>query len=238
MTPAATCPIYCAIDTADLDKAMALAAAIRPWVGGIKLGLEFFNANGPQGVAKLAGLGLPVFADLKMHDIPNTVAGGIRAVLPLGVAIVNVHAAGGRAMMKAAAEAASAAGPGRPKVIAVTVLTSMDAADLNETGVQGTPADQVIRLATLARDAGLDGVVCSAHEIAPLRRALGPGFTLVVPGIRPSGADTGDQKRVMTPAQAIRQGADFLVVGRPITAADDPVSAARAIHDEVMRASA
>ena len=238
MTPALTSPVYCALDTTDLSKAMALAAAIKPWVGGIKLGLEFFNANGPQGVAQLAGLGLPVFADLKMHDIPNTVAGGIRAVLPLGVAIVNVHAAGGRAMMKAAAEAASAAGPGRPKVIAVTVLTSMDAADLNETGVQGTPADQVIRLATLARDAGLDGVVCSAHEIAPLRRALGPSFTLVVPGIRPSGADTGDQKRVMTPAQAIREGADVLVIGRPITAADDPVSAARAIRDEVMRVSA
>jgi orotidine-5'-phosphate decarboxylase len=238
MTPALTSPVYCALDTTDLSKAMALAAAIKPWVGGIKLGLEFFNANGPQGVAQLAGLGLPVFADLKMHDIPNTVAGGIRAVLPLGVAIVNVHAAGGRAMMKAAADAASAAGAGRPKVIAVTVLTSMDAADLNETGVQGTPADQVIRLATLARDAGLDGVVCSAHEIAPLRRALGPSFTLVVPGIRPSGADTGDQKRVMTPAQAIREGADVLVIGRPITAADDPVSAARAIRDEVMRVSA
>ena len=238
MTPALACPVYCALDTTDLDKAMALASAIKPWVGGIKLGLEFFNANGPQGVARIAGLGLPVFADLKMHDIPNTVAGGIRAVLPLGVAIVNVHAAGGRAMMKAAADAASAAGPKRPKVIAVTVLTSMDTTDLNETGVPGAPADQVIRLATLARDAGLDGVVCSAHEIAPLRKALGSDFTLVVPGIRPAGADTGDQKRIMTPAQAIRQGADWLVIGRPITGAADPASAARAIHDEVLRASA
>ncbi len=238
MTLALTSPVYCALDTTDLSKAMALAAAVKPWVGGIKLGLEFFNANGPQGVAKLAGLGLPVFADLKMHDIPNTVAGGIRAVLPLGVAIVNVHAAGGRAMMKAAADEAAAAGPRRPKVIAVTVLTSMDTNDLNETGVQGTPADQVIRLATLARDAGLDGVVCSAHEIAPLRKALGPDFMLVVPGIRPAGAATGDQKRVMPPAQAIRQGANILVIGRPITGADDPAAAARAIHDEVLRASA
>lgn len=238
MTPAFRCPVYCALDTTDLGKAMALAGAIKPWVGGIKLGLEFFNANGPQGIARLAELGLPVFADLKMHDIPNTVAGGIRAVLPLGVSIVNVHAGGGRAMMKAAADAAASAGARRPKVIAVTVLTSMDASDLNETGVHGAPADQVIRLATLARDAGMDGVVCSAHEIEPLRKALGPGFMLVVPGIRPAGADTGDQKRIMTPAQAMKHGADWLVIGRPITGAADPAAAARAIHDELLRATA
>jgi orotidine-5'-phosphate decarboxylase len=238
MTPAFRCPVYCALDTTDLCKAMAIAAAIKPWVGGIKLGLEFFNANGPQGIARLAELGLPVFADLKMHDIPNTVAGGIRAVLPLGVSIVNVHAGGGRAMMKAAAEAAATAGPRRPKVIAVTVLTSMDASDLNETGVHGAPADQVMRLATLARDAGMDGVVCSAHEIEPLRKALGPGFMLVVPGIRPAGAETGDQKRIMTPAEALKHGADWLVIGRPITGAADPAAAARAIHDELLRSTA
>ncbi len=238
MTPAFRCPVYCALDTTDLGKAMELAVAIKPWVGGIKLGLEFFNANGPQGIARLAEIGLPVFADLKMHDIPNTVAGGIRAVLPLGISIVNVHAGGGRAMMKAAAEAAATAGPRRPKVIAVTVLTSMDVSDLNETGVHGAPADQVIRLATLARDAGMDGVVCSAHEIEPLRKALGPGFMLVVPGIRPAGADTGDQKRIMTPAEALKHGADWLVIGRPITGAADPASAARTIHDELLRATA
>ncbi len=238
MTPAFRCPVYCALDTTDLGKAMELAVAIKPWVGGIKLGLEFFNANGPQGIARLAEIGLPVFADLKMHDIPNTVAGGIRAVLPLGISIVNVHAGGGRAMMKAAAEAAATAGARRPKVIAVTVLTSMDVSDLNETGVHGAPADQVIRLATLARDAGMDGVVCSAHEIEPLRKALGPGFMLVVPGIRPAGADTGDQKRIMTPAEALKHGADWLVIGRPITGAADPASAARAIHDELLRATA
>ena len=238
MIPAFRCPVYCALDTTDLGKAMAIASAIKPWVGGIKLGLEFFNANGPQGIARLAELGLPVFADLKMHDIPNTVAGGIRAVLPLGVSIVNVHAGGGRAMMKAAAEAAATAGPHRPKVIAVTVLTSMDASDLNETGVHGAPADQVIRLATLARDAGMDGVVCSAHDIEPLRKALGPGFMLVVPGIRPAGADTGDQKRIMTPAEALKHGADWLVIGRPITGAADPAAAARAIHDELLRSTA
>lgn len=236
MTPAFQCPVYCALDTTDLGKAIALAAAIKPWVGGIKLGLEFFNANGPQGVARLAELGLPVFADLKMHDIPNTVAGGVRAVLPLGVAIVNVHASGGRAMMKAAADAAATAGPRRPQVIAVTVLTSMDEADLRETGVSAAPADQVIRLATLARDAGLDGVVCSAHEIAPLRRALGPAFRLIVPGIRPAGADVGDQKRIMTPVEAVRLGADILVIGRPITGAGDPAAAARAIHDDLRHA--
>jgi orotidine-5'-phosphate decarboxylase len=238
MTPAFRCPVYCALDTTDLGKAMALAAAIKPWVGGIKLGLEFFNANGPQGIARLAELGLPVFADLKMHDIPNTVAGGIRAVLPLGVSIVNVHAGGGRAMMKAAAEAAATAGPRRPKVIAVTVLTSMDASDLSQTGVHGAPADQVMRLATLAREAGMDGVVCSAHEIEPLRKALGPGFMLVVPGIRPAGAETGDQKRIMTPAEALKHGADWLVIGRPITGAADPAAAARAIHDELLRSTA
>jgi orotidine-5'-phosphate decarboxylase len=238
MTPAFKSPVYCALDTTDLAQAMAWGTAIRPWVGGIKLGLEFFNANGPQGIARLAEIGLPVFADLKMHDIPNTVAGGIRAVLPLGISIVNVHAGGGRAMMKAAAEAAATAGPRRPKVIAVTVLTSMDVSDLNETGVHGAPADQVIRLATLARDAGMDGVVCSAHEIEPLRKALGPGFMLVVPGIRPAGADTGDQKRIMTPAEALKHGADWLVIGRPITGAADPASAARAIHDELLRATA
>jgi orotidine-5'-phosphate decarboxylase len=238
MTPAVRSPVYCALDTTDIGKAKALASAIKPWIGGIKLGLEFFNANGPQGIASIAELGLPVFADLKMHDIPNTVAGGIRAVLPLGVSIVNVHASGGRAMMKAAAEAAATAGPRRPKVIAVTVLTSMDEADLNETGVPGAPAAQVIRLATLARDAGIDGVVCSAHEIEPLRKALGPDFMLVVPGIRPAGADTGDQKRIMTPAEAVRRGADWLVIGRPITGAPDPAAAARAIHDELLRANA
>jgi orotidine-5'-phosphate decarboxylase len=141
-------------------------------------------------------------------------------------------------MMKAAAEAAATAGPRRPKVIAVTVLTSMDASDLNETGVHGAPADQVMRLATLARDAGMDGVVCSAHEIEPLRKALGPGFMLVVPGIRPAGADTGDQKRIMTPAEALKHGADWLVIGRPITGAADPAAAARAIHDELLRSTA
>lgn len=233
MTPAFKSHVYCAIDTTDLDQAMALGTAIRPWVGGLKVGLEFFNANGPQGIAKIRTIGLPVFADLKMHDIPNTVAGGIRAVLPLGVSIVNVHASGGAAMMRAAAEAAATAGTTRPKVIGVTVLTSLDESDLAAAGVNGSPADQVLRLATLAKASGLDGVVCSAHEIEPLRKALGRNFMLIVPGIRPAGADAGDQKRVMTPREAIIRGADILVIGRPITGASDPAAAARAIHDDL-----
>jgi orotidine-5'-phosphate decarboxylase len=231
-------PVFCALDTTDVGKALAWGRAIAPFVGGLKIGLEFFNANGPQGVAKIAEIGLPVFADLKLHDIPNTVAGGIRAVLPLGVAVVNVHCAGGAAMMRAAADAAATAGPKRPKVIGVTMLTSLDQSDLTATGVSGTAADHVLRLAKLSKTAGLDGVVCSAHEIAPLRQALGADFMLIVPGIRPAGAAVGDQKRVMTPKEAVTLGATILVIGRPITAAADPAAAARAIHDDLFPAAA
>jgi orotidine-5'-phosphate decarboxylase len=238
MTNPSRNPVFCALDTTDVGKALAWANAIKPWVGGLKLGLEFFNANGPQGVARLAEVGLPVFADLKLHDIPNTVAGGIRAVLPLGVSIVNVHASGGAAMMKAAADAAATAGAKRPKVIAVTVLTSLDASDLAAAGVSGSPADQVLRLAKLAKASGLDGVVCSAHEIEPLRRACGPDFVLIVPGIRPAGATLADQKRVMTPREAFALGATIIVIGRPITEAADPAAAARAIRDELFPAAA
>ena len=231
-------PIFCALDTTDVGQALAWARAIKPYVGGLKIGLEFFNANGPQGVAKVVEVGLPVFADLKLHDIPNTVAGGIRAVLPLGISIVNVHAAGGEAMLRAAADAATTAVAKRPKVIGVTMLTSLDQSDLTATGVTGTPTEHVTRLAKLAKSAGLDGVVCSAHEIAPLRQALGPDFMLIVPGIRPAGAAVGDQKRVMTPREAVQLGATILVIGRPITAATDPAAAARAIHDDLFPAAA
>lgn len=231
-------PVFCALDTTDVGKAIAWGNAIKPFVGGLKIGLEFFNANGPQGVARIAEIGLPVFADLKLHDIPNTVAGGIRAVLALGVSIVNVHASGGAAMMIAAAEAAATAGARRPKIIGVTVLTSLDVSDLQATGISGTLGDQVMRLAALAKASGLDGVVCSAHEIEPLRRALGPGFMLIVPGIRPTGAAIADQKRVMTPRDAVRHGADILVIGRPITEAADPAAAARAIRDDLLLAAA
>ena len=222
-------PVFCALDTTDADRAVALAQSLKGAVGGLKVGMEFFNAHGPQGFAKVAAAGLPVFLDLKLHDIPNTVAGGIRAVLPLKPAIVNVHAAGGPAMMRAAADAAAEAGDERPLVIAVTVLTSMDEADLAAVGVPSAPRDQVLRLASLARENGLDGVVCSAHEIEALRAELGPDFKLIVPGIRPAGADVADQKRIMTPEQACALGADILVIGRPNTGADNPRRAAEDI---------
>ena len=225
-------PVFVAIDTPDLSKALALAKSVKPHVGGLKVGLEFISANGPDGIRAMAALGLPVFADVKFHDIPNTVAGAVRAIAGLGVAILNVHAAGGAAMMRAGLEAARGVDP-RTKVIAVTVLTSLDDADLAATGQMPPAADQVVRLARLAQDCGLDGVVCSAHEIAAIRKACGSGFLLVVPGIRPAGSALGDQRRVMTPAEAHKAGADILVIGRPITAAPDPAAAAREIAESL-----
>lgn len=232
-------PIFPALDTTDLAKAEAMGRALAPFCGGLKLGLEFFSAQGPQGFKTMAGLGAPIFADLKYHDIPNTVAGGVRAIAKTGVAIVNVHAAGGRAMMEAARKAAEdAAGEARPKIIGVTVLTSLDDADMSATGVRSGAAEQALRLAALARASGLDGVVCSPHDIAAIRRACGPGFMLIVPGVRPEGAGLGDQKRVMTPVEAHRLGADILVIGRPITEAADPASTTRAIRDSLLGAAA
>jgi orotidine-5'-phosphate decarboxylase len=221
-------PVFVALDTPDLNKALVLANSVKSHVGGLKVGLEFISAHGPEGVRAVAALGLPVFADVKFHDIPNTVAGAVRAVAGLGCSILNVHAAGGAAMMRAALEAAHGVDP-RTKVIAVTVLTSLDDSDLAATGQTPPAADQVVRLAKLAQDCGLDGVVCSAHEIAAIRKACGSGFLLVVPGIRPAGSDLGDQRRVMTPAEAHKAGADILVIGRPITGAPDPEAAARNI---------
>ena len=221
-------PVFVALDTTDLNLARDLAARLKPHVGGLKLGLEFFSAHGPQGVKAFTGMGVPVFLDLKFHDIPNTVAGAARAAAGLGVDIINVHAAGGEAMMKAAREAAHSVNP-KTKVIAVTVLTSLNDNDLAAVGQRGPAQEQVLRLATLTRDCGLAGVVCSAHEIAPLRKALGPDFLLVVPGIRPAGAAVGDQQRVMGPKEARDLGASILVIGRPITGASDPAQAAREI---------
>jgi orotidine-5'-phosphate decarboxylase len=221
-------PVYVALDTTDLDYARGLAERVRAHVGGLKLGLEFFSAHGPDGVRGFEGSGLPVFLDLKFHDIPNTVAGACRAAAGLGVSILNVHAQGGAAMMRAAVEAARSVSPSA-KVIAVTMLTSLSDEDLPSVGLVPPVADQVLRLASLARQCGLDGVVCSAHEIARLRSELGPDFLLVVPGIRPIGSAAGDQRRVMGPAEALAAGADVLVIGRPITAAQDPAQAARDI---------
>lgn len=217
-------PIYVAIDTPDMDRARSLAKAVKRHAGGLKLGLEFFTANGPAGVAELAHLGLPVFLDLKLHDIPNTVAKAVHALRSLEPAVLTVHGAGGRAML----EDAKAAAPANTKVVAVTVLTSLDETDLAATGVDGTPHDQVERLASLARAAGLDGIVCSGAEVKAARKAWPDGY-FVVPGVRPAGNGAGDQKRVMTPRGAMDAGASILVIGRPVTQADDPDAALRSI---------
>lgn len=219
-----TSRIYVALDTPDLIRAKALAKAVKRHAGGIKLGLEFFAANGPAGVTELAHEGLPVFLDLKLHDIPNTVAKAIQALRGLEPAILTVHAAGGRAML----EDAKAAAPASTKVVAVTVLTSLDNRDLGRIGVSGGPHAQVVRLAGLAREAGLDGIVCSGEEVAAVRKEWRDGF-FVVPGVRPTDGVVGDQKRVITPRAAIDAGASILVIGRPVTAADDPDAALRAI---------
>jgi orotidine-5'-phosphate decarboxylase len=217
-------PVFVAIDTPDLGRALEIAKSVRSIAGGVKLGLEFFCANGPSGFREIAGLGLPIFLDLKLHDIPNTVAKAVEALRPLEPAVLTVHAAGGRAMM----EAAKAAAPANTKVVAVTVLTSLDTGDLSSIGIDGEPAAQVQRLAALARDARVDGIVCSGAEVAAGKRSWPNGF-FVVPGVRPAGADIGDQKRVVTPRAAMDDGASILVIGRPITAAADPQAALEAI---------
>jgi orotidine-5'-phosphate decarboxylase len=230
-------PILAALDMTSTEETLALADRLRDAVGGIKLGLEFYMARGAAGIARMAELGLPIFLDLKFHDIPNTVAGAIRAIAPLRPFITNIHAGGGRAMMLAARDAAqeSAAklGAPTPKLIAVTVLTSLNGADLAEVGQPSDTLDQVRRLADLTQQCGLDGVVCSPQEIAVLRRDLGDDFLLVTPGIRPSWAATGDQKRVMTPQEAVLAGASYLVIGRPITGDRDPAAAARRILADI-----
>jgi orotidine-5'-phosphate decarboxylase len=227
-------PIFVALDTVDLDEALGWTKAVRPHVGGVKLGLEFVSAQGPAGVARIVDTRVPVFLDVKFHDIPNTVAGAVRAIAQLGVTMFNVHAGGGRAMMQAAlAAAAEVAGAARPLVLGVTVLTSLDDGDLAEVGQAVPVVAQTERLARLTRSSGLDGVVCSPHDIAALRAACGADFRLVVPGIRPAGSAVGDQKRVMTPREAFDLGADILVIGRPITGAADPAAAAAAIAAEL-----
>ncbi|RVT89479.1 orotidine-5'-phosphate decarboxylase [Sphingomonas crocodyli] len=219
-------PIYVAIDTPDIARAKAIAAKVKNHVGGLKLGLEFFSAHGQAGVREIAAIGLPIFLDLKLHDIPNTVAKAVQALGGLNPAILTVHAAGGRAMM----EDAKAAAPVGTKVVAVTVLTSLDGDDLNAIGVtDGDPHAQVERLTRLAMEAGVDGVVCSGNEVAAAKKIWPKGF-FVVPGIRPAEGHHGDQKRVMTPRKALDAGASILVIGRPITQAEDPDAAARVIE--------
>lgn len=218
-------PVYLALDLPQLDAAKALATRVKSHIGGIKLGLEFFCAHGHHGVHEIAQIGLPIFLDLKLHDIPNTVAAAMQAIHVSEPAIVTIHACGGRAMM----EDAKAAAANGTKVVAVTMLTSLDDRDLKRTGVDGNAHDQVMRLADLAQEAGLDGIVCSGKEVRAVHKQWKDGF-FVVPGLRPAGASAGDQKRVVTPRQARDDGASVLVIGRPISRADDPVAAARAIE--------
>jgi len=216
--------VFVALDTPDLEKAKAIAQRVHNHVGGIKLGLEFFMANGRAGVREMADLGLPIFLDLKLHDIPNTVAKAIMALRPLEPSILTVHAAGGRSML----EDAKAAAPTGTKVVAVTTLTSLDARDLASIGCPDDPHTQVVRLTELAMQAGVDGVVCSGEEVAAAKAIWPKGF-FVVPGVRPANGALGDQKRVVTPRQALDSGASILVIGRPITQAEDPDIAAREI---------
>jgi len=225
--------IYVPLDTPDVERAVGLAQQLRGHVGGMKVGKELFMAGGPAAMERIAAQGMPIFLDLKWHDIPNTVASAVRAALPLKPAFVNIHASGGSAMIRAAAEAAKDGGADRPSLLAVTVLTSLAEDDLADIGVGGGVEDQVVRLAKLAQANDADGVVCSAREIGALRAACGPDFELMVPGIRPAWSSTDDQKRIMTPADAVAAGADYLVIGRPITGAEDPVAAARRIGDEL-----
>ena len=229
-----------ALDLPTRDALLAAARALAPEAGVLKLGLEAFVSQGPELVKEIAASGARVFLDLKLHDIPNTVGRAAAAAVTTGASLVNCHAAGGPAMMTAFGEearaAAAKAGLPRPALLAVTVLTSLDAEALARIGLVGTPREAALRLALLAREAGLDGVVCSPEEVEAIRAACGPGFLLVVPGVRPAGAETGDQKRVATPGDAIRAGADLLVVGRPILGAPDRVAAARAIVAEIAAA--
>ena len=226
-------PIICALDTTDIEAARTLADSLNGSIAALKLGLEFFTANGANGVREAATPKTPLFLDLKFHDIPNTVAGAIRATAGIDTFMMTVHTQGGQAMLRAAIDAsmelAATTGKARPLIVGVTILTSLDQNDLSAIGVDHALNDQVRLLADLAQHAGLDGVVCSPKEIALLREHCGPDFKLIVPGIRPEGSAQGDQKRTMTPHEALSQGADYLVIGRPITESPDPKAAAESI---------
>lgn len=231
--PTAQDRLIVALDVPSAVEAQRLVGQIGDAAGIYKIGKQLFTAEGPQIVRDLVSSGRKVFLDLKFHDIPNTVAGAVGSASQLGVTMLTVHASGGSKMLKAAVEAAGAG----PRVLAVTVLTSISNEDLQELGVAGRVRDQVLRLAALAKAAGCSGIVASPNEVAELRRELGAGFDIVTPGVRPAGADKGDQARVAAPAEAIFAGATHLVVGRPITGANDPAAAARSIVAEIESAS-
>lgn len=224
--------IFCALDTSDLDQAKNWAAAVGPVTGALKVGMEFVNSFGPQGIEAVqkAAPGADLFIDLKFHDIPNTVAGAVRTICArFAPAYLNVHAAGGQTMMEAAKDACG----DDTKLLAVTILTSLDQEAIAKIGYQNELSGQVIRMAKLAENSGLDGIVCSALEIELIRKACTSNFELMIPGIRPSGSDAGDQKRIMTPNEALDKGATHLVIGRPITSAPDPAKAAQDILDSL-----
>lgn len=225
--------VLIALDYDDQQTALNFVKQLSPDTCRLKVGKEMFTYFGPAFVKELIDLGFDVFLDLKFHDIPNTVAKAVTAAAKMGVWMVNVHASGGVEMMTKAKQALEQFGDKAPLLIAVTVLTSMDAAELTRLGVDKTPEQQVIYLAKLAKESGLDGVVCSAQEAKKLKAELGEDFKLVTPGIRPAGSDAGDQKRIMTPKQAIEDGSDYLVVGRPITQAADPVAILKEINDSI-----
>ncbi len=227
--------VIVALDFPRGEQAAAFVDRLKPGSCRLKVGKELFTREGPELVRRFVGQGHDVFLDLKFHDIPNTVARACEAAAALGVWMVNVHASGGSKMMAAAREAIDNSAGQSPLLIAVTVLTSMGSDDLESIGVAADPEQQVQRLAALAKGAGLDGVVCSPREAAMLRAEMGAGFTLVTPGVRPRGASTDDQTRVLTPTDAIAAGADYLVMGRPITQADDPIAALEAINLELLR---
>ncbi|BCM24719.1 orotidine-5'-phosphate decarboxylase [Methyloradius palustris] len=226
--------IIVALDYADATSALALVNQLNPALCGLKVGKELFTAAGPHLVETLVNKGFNVFLDLKFHDIPNTVAKACEAASRLGVWMLNVHASGGLAMMQAAKEGVAKSGQ-QPLLIAVTVLTSMDQATLNQIGIAGNLQDQVLKLAQLTQQAGLDGVVCSAQEAPVLRQHLGADFCLVTPGIRPADAKSDDQTRIVTPAKALQLGASYLVVGRPITQATNPLASLQSIVAEITK---
>lgn len=229
-------PIVVALDYADRNNALAFIDQIEPGSCRLKIGKEMFTRFGPQWVRDVQQRGFEVFLDLKFHDIPNTTAHAVAAAADLGVWMVNVHASGGARMMTAAREALVPFGKDAPLLIAVTVLTSMDADDLRGLGIELSPAEQAERLARLAQQCGLDGVVCSAQEARHFKQAIGQTFRLVTPGIRPAGSDAGDQRRIMTPRQAQQAGVDYMVIGRPITQSADPASTLRSILNDLQEA--
>ncbi len=230
-------PIICAIDTSDLDAATRLVSKVKPYVGMVKLGLEFFCSYGPHGVKAINNLRVPIFLDLKLHDISNTVAKALKNIVAMDIAVITIHSFGGKQMLTEAAkvvkEQSVQLNKKAPLLMGITVLTSLDKNDLNNLGIEQDVLSQVERLALLSAECGLDGVVCSSQEVAKVKQLCGKDFKTIVPGVRPEGSELGDQKRVMTPKQAINQGADYIVIGRPITQANDPSNACKKILESI-----